>query len=258
MNNYKIAILITTFLRDNLLYKTLQTIVDNYTENYIVLIADQGYDCEEKKITIDYIKSQIPCEYYRLPFDCGAYVALNFLIKKTSEMQIPYILRIADSIQFLAKWNFGPIIQFLELEEKRGLVGFELRGSKCIWEYLMEITPKGIKFSYSDKDTFFGNIKLTQIDICRNVYLAKTKIFLDVPFDEELKLGGHELTFYNLKQKGYECYWTDSYIFKRVNSPGSIEYKIYRNRFNEYLKIAKEKMGIKSGWVIYPKKNEKK
>jgi len=250
-----IAIILTTFLRDNLLYKTLQTIVDNYTKDCILLIADQGYNSNEKEITIDYIKSQIPCEYYKLPFDCGAYFARNFLVKKAQEMNIPYCLVIADSIQFSEHYNFDNIIKFLEQDEKRALVGYELLNSKANWEYLMELTPKGIKFSYPTEFTEFNGIKFAKVDICRNIYLAKTKVLINSPYDEELKLGGHELNFWNLKQKGWECYWTDSLTFKRVSNTNN-EYDTYRKRFGDYLKIAKEKLGI-TGWIVYPPKRRK-
>jgi glycosyltransferase involved in cell wall biosynthesis len=133
----KIAILITTFLRDNLLYKTLQSIVDNYSDNLIILIADQGYHSQEKDTTIEYYKSQIPLEYYQLPFDCGLSFARNFLVQKVSEMNIPYCLISADSIQFINKYNFQSIIDFLESNSSYGLVGFDLEESKCPWEFYM-------------------------------------------------------------------------------------------------------------------------
>jgi len=112
--NYKIAILITTFLRDNLLYKTIQTIVDNYTKDCIVLIADQGYADSEKDIIIDYFTSQIPLEYYKLSFDCGLGYARNFLAQKAFEMEIPYSLVMPDSIQFTEVYNFGQLFNLLD------------------------------------------------------------------------------------------------------------------------------------------------
>lgn len=251
MNDYKIAILITTFLRDNLLYKTFQTIVDNLPKDCIILIADQGYSDSEKDITIDYYKSQVPLEYYKLPFDSGLSYGRNFLVQKASEMNIPYCLLMADSIHFLAPYNFNSIIQFLELEENRGMVGFDLENSKCPWEFLMEVTPKGIQFSHSNKDTYFENIKFTQVDICRNIFLAKTKSLLNL-WDNEMKLAEHELAFLEYKKRGYEVYWTDSIKFKKINTHNSDEYMTYRKRFADYRKLMQQKLSI-TGWVIYPK-----
>jgi hypothetical protein len=244
-----IAILITTFLRDNLLYKTLQTITDNLPENCIVLIADQGYADEEKDITIDYYKSQIPLELYKLPFDSGLSAARNFLVNKANEMKIPYILMGADSIQFTQKYDFNPIIKFLEQDNKRGIVGFDLDGSKAPWEFDMELTPKGIKLTSSSNYTEFEGIKYKKVDICRNIFLAKTETMLNL-YDNELKLCEHEDSFLTYKQRGYEVYWTDTISFKRISGNTSEEYQTYRKRLSDYQKILKQKLNI-SGWVIY-------
>jgi len=249
---YKIAILITTFLRDSLLYKTIQTIVDNYPEDCIVLIADQGYADSEKDITLDYYKSQISLEYFKIPFDSGLSYARNFLVQKASEMSIPYCLVSADSIQFNRIYNFTPIIQFLELDEKRGIVGFDLENSKAKWEYCMEVTPKGIQFnSPLNNNVQYLDIIYKKVDICRNIFLAKTKTLLNL-WDEELKLAEHEMAFLEYKKRGYEVYWTDSYVFKRISGRNNEEYETYRKRFGNYQKIMKQKLGI-TGWVIYPK-----
>jgi hypothetical protein len=249
MNKYNIAILITTFLRDSLLYKTIQTIVDNYPNNSIILIADQGYADSEKDITIDYYKSQIPLEYYRLPFDCGLSYARNYLINKANEMNIPYILMSADSIQFAQKYDFQPIIDFLEQNDKRGIVGVDLLGSRCPWEFLMELTDKGIKLFPSSNYIEFKGIKYKKCDIVRNIFLAKTKTILNL-YDNELKLCEHEDSFITYKQRGYEVYWTDTISFKRISTNTSKEYQSYRKRLSDFQKILKQKLNI-SGWVLY-------
>ena len=253
---YKIAVLITTFLRDKLLYKTIQSIVDNYTKDCIILIADQGYNDEEKNITIDYYKSQIPLEYFQLPFDCGLSAARNYLIRIANERNIPYILMGADSIQFKQSYNFNPIINFLESNDKIGLVGFDLENSKCKWEYFMEVTPKGIQFLESDILVNYNEYIFKKVDICRNIFLVKTPTVLNL-YDEELKLGEHELAFLEYKKRGYEVYWTDKIGFVKCNNQSTGEYQEYRKRLGDYLKIVKQKLGI-TGWVIYPPERKNK
>jgi hypothetical protein len=250
--DYKVAILITTFLRDTLLYKTLQTIVDNYPNNSIVLIADQGYANSEKDITIDYYKSQIPLEYYKLPFDCGLSYARNFLIQTASEMQIPYILMSADSIQFTQLYDFQPVMDILKTDNQIGKIGFNLLNSKCPWEYFLKVTPQGIKFSYSNEWIVLDGKKYLRVDICRNIFLATTKSLIEIPYDNELKLGEHEDHAIRYKEK-YLTYWTDSYNFKRVSFHNNLEYETYRKRLNDYLKIVKQKYNM-NNWIIYPKK----
>ena len=137
---YEIAILITTFLRDNLLYKTILSIMNNYMGNhYIILIADQGYHSVEKDINIDY-------------FDSGLSYARNFLVKKAAELNIPYCLLLADSIQFIQRNDFGKYISFLKSDESYGIVGFELENSKCSWEYDLSVDTKGIHLFKPDEN----------------------------------------------------------------------------------------------------------
>jgi hypothetical protein len=251
MNNYKIAILVTTFLRDSLLYNTIQSIVDNYTKDCILLIADQGYSSSEKETTIDYFKSQIPCEYYRIPFDCGLSYARNFLINKAKESNIPYILMSADSIQFIDKYNFQPIIDFLESNTNYGLVGFELLRSKCSWEYYLKLDEEGIHLIPSNDYVQFNECMFKKVDICRNIFLAKTSALINL-WDNEMKLCEHELAFLELKKRNYSCFWTNNISFKRINSRNPKEFEIYRSRFKEYQQLLKRKLNIKN-WVIYEK-----
>jgi hypothetical protein len=244
-----IAILITTFLRDSLLYKTLQTIVDNHTNDCIVLIADQGYNSSDKDVQIDYYKSQIKLEYYKLPFDCGLSYSRNYLISKAKELNIPYILMCADSIQFSQSYNFEPIIKTLKSDAQLGIIGFALEHSKCPWEFNMEVTPTGIKMLSSSNYTEFEGIKYKKVDICRNIFLAKTDTMLNL-YDNEMKLMEHEIAFLEYKKRGYKVYWTDSISFKKVTTITSDEYQNYRKRLSDYRPLFEQKLGIK-GWVKY-------
>ena len=249
---YKIAILVTTFLRDKLLYRTLQSIVEYAPENSILLIADQGYSSDEKKTEIDFIKSQMPCEYYSLPFDCGLSAGRNFLVNKAIEMNIPYCLLLADSIQFTQRYYFDAIIEFLERDTSTGIVGFDLDGSKCSWEYKMELTKNGIQFIESNELVEFNGAVFKKVDICRNVFLAKTDVLKKNQWDNELKLAEHEKFFLDLKQINYGVFWTNAIKFKRSSPAASEEYQQYRKRFGDYQRLLKQKLGT-NGWVIYPK-----
>jgi hypothetical protein len=201
---------------------------------------------------MDYYKSQIPLEYYTIPFDSGLSYARNFLVSIVNEKNIPYVLISSDSIQFIQLYNFQSIINILSTDNQIGRIGFELLNSKCSWEYLLKITPQGIKFSYSNEWITIDNKKYLRVDICRNIFLATTKSLINIPYDNDLKLGEHEEHAIRYKEK-YFTYWTDSFKFKRISNRNNEEYETYRNRLQDYLKIVKQKLAIK-GWVIYPKK----
>ena len=202
MENYNTAILITTFLRDNLLYKTIQTIVDNYTKDCIILIADQGYADSEKDITIDYFKSQISLEYYKLPFDCGLSYARNFLVTKAFEKNIPYCLVMPDSIQFIEPYNF----KFLD---ENILINFKLKN----------IEPIPLK----------------------DIFLVKTNLIGDL-WDLEMKVYGHQLALSECIKRGYKIEWNEDYNFKKITSKSTEEYQTYCKRIKEFKKLSEQKI----------------
>lgn len=252
----KIAILITTFLKDELLYQTTQSIIDIFPKESILLIGNQSYKTDEEKlrgfsdfnINIDN-PAHFPINYYILPYDCGLAQSRNFLINKAHELEIPYILMMADSIQFKACYDFMPFIEFLKEIPNRGLIGFDLEGSKCPWEWNMELTPEGIKVSPSSLFIDYYGIKISKVDICRNIFLAKTETMLNL-YDNEMRLAEHELAFIEYKKRGYEVFWTNHLTFKKIVDKSTPEYQANRDRFGHYRDLLKKKLNI-NGWIIY-------
>ena len=204
MNNYKLAILIPTFLRDNLLYKTIQSIVSYYTSNSHILIADQGYCATEKETTIDYFKSQIPLEYYKLPFDSGLGVSKNFLVQKAFELNIPYCLIMSDAIQFVESYNFEPL--------------------------------------FKDLDNTILNFKLQNVDpiALKDIFIAKTNLIGDL-WDLEMKIYEYKLAFNECINRNYKIIWNDSYNFKKSKYRASDEYYSYAKRIKDFKKLSEQK-----------------
>lgn len=202
----KLAILITTFIRDNLLYKIIQSIVDNYTKNCIVLIADQGYADSEKDITMDYYKSQIPLEYYKLSFDCGLSYARNYLVRIANEKNIPYVLISTDSIQFTESYNFEQLFNKLD---NNIIINFKLKN----------VEPIALK----------------------DIFLAKTDTLINL-WDSEMKLYEYQLAFAECIKKGYKIAWNEDYNFKKIKSRSTEEYQSYCKRLKDYKKLSEQKI----------------
>jgi len=246
----KIAILLTTFIRDQLLFKTLQSIIENYTSDCILLIADQGYSSEEKKITIEYTQSQIPCKYYTIPFDSGLSYARNFLVNKAKELEISYCLLMADSLQFMKEYDFSSYINFLENNTEAGIVGFDL-DNYGTWRGNLELIPN--KYFYIDisKEThiIYKDLILQPVDHVSNIFLAKTQTLIENPWDDELKLMEYEDFFWRLKTNTkYKVYWTDRLQFHYTKNRNN-EYEQYRNRATrEFRKLVEQKYKIER-WV---------
>src|SRR4030065_2868007 len=99
----KLAILIPTIHRDNLLMETINSILENYCDNWIILIGDQNniedYS-EDKRIfyetacakahEVNPINDRI--KVVHLPYDCGLSVARNELVKVANNLGIKYCL----------------------------------------------------------------------------------------------------------------------------------------------------------------------
>lgn len=246
----KIAVLFTTFKRNFLAADTLHSIIEARDPNWEILIGDQNEQACPPHFSLrmddDPIEDHI--KYYHLPFDCGLSAARNALVKKAEELGCEYCLLTADSIQFTKPLDLKPIIDFLDRDPKRGIVGLKLE-NRVSWEYNMEINP-GISFVLTKPNEFIeeDKIKYTKCDICKNFFLAKTEALLNVPWDEELKLSEHEDHSWRFKQSGWERYFTDhcSAVYVDNKPP---EYVVYRNRmYQEYRKKLQNKYGIR-GWV---------
>ena len=148
----KIAIILTTFLRDNLMKQSVQSILDNWQENYELFVLDQGHKNKEK---LNWFKergfncldigSENNKHYWELPWDCGLSLARNFGVQQANRKQCSYCLITADSIIFKEKYNFEDIIDFMEIQPIVGIVGFELE-KRIPWECTLEIKDNSFYF----------------------------------------------------------------------------------------------------------------
>lgn len=189
MNN-RIAILLTTFLRDELLKETIQSIIKYFPENSFLYVGDQGIHTKEKD---NYFKALFEKSgnvfFYKLPYDCGLSFARNYLVSKASMNNIPYCLITADSIQFTDKYPFQDIIKGM-VNKEDALVGLNI-ADRIPWEWNIDLIPKKHFWlsKIPDYDIVqFKDFTIKKVSMCRNFFLAKTEALLDVKWDNELKL----------------------------------------------------------------------
>jgi len=256
----KIAVLITSFKRDKLLYNTVQTVIDNWSSDFGALfVANQSYKTgEEKDEAVIRFGTNInnpndrPIYYYNLDFDCGLSYARNFLVSKAFQHEFKYVIISADSIQFPQQYDLSNAIDFLETKEYNGIIGFDLK-DRVSWERDLELV-EGKHFSLkrpARKPMQFNGVVYQPVDICRNFFLAKTECLLNVRWDNDLKLGEHEDFFYRFKHYGpYNVFYN---IDIRANyvSDKPEEYMKYRQRlYKEFIPKLKAKYDI-TGFVDY-------
>lgn len=245
MNN-KIAILLTTFERKEMAIETINSLQPYLNDNLILLIGDQN------KSPINF-KDNIfnnPFIYgYIMPHDCGLSYSRNQMIKLAMDSSYNYVLMSADSIRFPEHLNLEPYINFLESDSSYGIVGFELNGSKCPWEWKMKYTKFGIELDSSFDFIEYNGIKYKYVDICRNIFLAKTNTLVNL-YDPEMKMLEHELSFLEYKKRGYKVFWTDSVSFQKITTPNPKYDIIRKQKFSYYKQLLMKKLKM-SGWVKY-------
>ncbi|MHA2012753.1 MAG: glycosyltransferase family 2 protein [Candidatus Helarchaeota archaeon] len=237
----KIAFIITTFQRDNLLFKSIESLLPHLKENWHVIIVDQGNQSKEKSEWL-YGKRVF---YYHVPFNSGLSFCRNFGVDIANKLGCNYCVIGSDS--FL----FNPNIKRLSIllsNSPFDLLGFELHGCKCGWEAKLNlIKEKSFELDFIKKPI---NKIFYDIDICRNFFIATTKSLLNVQWDNNLPLCEHEDFFWRYKQAGFKCGWTNSIDAEKMPDRPK-EYSNFRNKnFQEGMQYLRKKYNI-LGWVSY-------
>jgi hypothetical protein len=243
----KVAIIYTTFMRDDLMYKTVRSILDNWQDEFCLLIGDQNPSVAKEEKICD-MSGNKDVKYVALGFDCGLSQARNMLVDIAHTLGIKYCFVTADSIVFTASIDLNPIISFLQEEPNRGLVGFDLK-NRTPWEYNMCLDSFGFILTKADKRICIGGIDYIECDICRNFFLAKTELLLKNKWDNTLKLSEHEDMFYRIKtQTSYKVFFTKCVVGEYIDSK-PMEYVKYRSRmYGIYRKKLQQKYSIR-GWI---------
>jgi hypothetical protein len=241
-----IGILITTFLRNDLLQKCLFYLSEYWNDDYYVIVVDQNKSSCLDSISVP---NNIRGEFIKTEFDIGPLKARNLAIKRFAELNIPYILMFADNMYFLQYYDFKPVIEFLEEKEERFLCGFNRLNSVCTWETDVKKThcfeldiPRRPKIEYK-------GLKFQPVDLCRNIFLCKTQMLVESLYDEDRKLADHESSFWRWIQSGYKCFYLENITFGYTKQRDG-EYGKYRNRFGQEKRKMCQKYGLKS-WVSY-------
>lgn len=262
----KLCFIITTFNRNPLLYKSVESLLPYLKDNKLwsIIIVDQGEMTEEKENwlndnnfdSINYSRKN-NCQqlfYYQVPYNSGLSFCRNYGVKKAKDSGCNYVYISSDS--FLMN---NSILKLNNLINNNlfgyDIIGNELFPSVCGWEAKLNLIPEvGFELNFVDKksnpDFITNNLSIWNVEIMRNCFIAKIDTLLETPWDENFKLGEHEDEFYRLKLAGAKCGWTkDMTLTKMTDRP--VEYDRLRNtNFNEGIKYLKQKWGIKS-WVKY-------
>lgn len=268
-----IAFIITTFMRDELLFKSVQSILDNWQDDFQIIVVDQGEVTAKKH---EWINKQDKVHYVPVLYDSGLSYCRNVGVQKAKELGCDYVIIASDSFLFNESIKkIDNVVQILN-NSYYDVIGFELIPSVCGWEAKLDlIEGKCFLLNFIDKDKtnamrFLSTIKpstkwknvdespalvgdvinIWNCDIIRNIFIAKINILLNCKWDNDLKLGEHEDFFYRLKLQNIKCSWTN-YIYCNKMTDRPEQYaKLRKQNFNNGIKLLREKYNI-SGWVEY-------
>lgn len=247
----KIAIILTSFLRPELLERSLHSILAIWQKNWEIVVVDQS-----KERSLDPNLNYFNLHYERVPFNSGLSYARNYGVQKAKELGCEYCLITADSILFNEDMQFvNHLLQFIPHSEMPiSLLGLHL-DNRIEWEAELNlIEGKSFELNFIEKNnTNKEGYIIWLCDIVRNFFIATTESLLTVGWDNNLKAGEHEDFFWRYKQQGFlvgctkAC--TGTYIGDDSKNIG--EYAIYRKQnFSNGIKALKEKYKI-NGWVSY-------
>ncbi len=249
------AILITTFMRDELLFRCVKTCKKYYPE-LPIFVADCG------KLTPD--KSQFIDDYelthIQAPFDAGV-SAMRNLGMAAIPAQYKYVVIIEDDIILREESDLGKWRRILDAEPKIGVVGGLLKQT-CMssheqdqhYEGTLEIQDRTLYIRALEKPSWktVDGVKYCLADIILNVFMMRREVWDSVKWDDRIKAAPeHCHWFLALKQRTqYHVAYAPEVVLEHAKvpiaaiSPG---YETFRRR-NEGFQFLAETWDIDFIW----------
>ena len=263
----KIAIILTTIERPDSLKKSLNSIITNWQENFVLMIGMQdNYRSESYEVISNIIGDNQDKEIrlYDLEYNCGISKARNELINKAHLWDIPYVLLMADSILFNESIKeINNLLSCLQKSDKPewdyyDLIGLQL-DKRIAWEAKLELIPnQSFQLDFIEKNTKDGIwvvgdkvFNVWPCDIVRNFWLARTDSLIQVPYDEQLIMCEHEDFFWRFKQARMKVGCTNLVSGLYEKGQNTPEYdEIRQTNFRIGMQRLKNKYLLKN-WVTY-------
>jgi hypothetical protein len=174
----QIAVIMTTIKKDSLLMKCLPTFLN---KDLTIYLLDQGRLTPQKVLFYNELRNQ-GHQIYCIEKDIGLSAARNFLISKITE---PYFFIVDDDVELLS--NPYDLLHHFDENPAIGIVGgclFNVAGNvEHHYEYALEIRHRILYLK-----------KSPNIDLVLNFFIARTEIFKDIQWDEQLQMVEHSIT----------------------------------------------------------------
>jgi hypothetical protein len=245
----KLAITVTTFLRNDLLETCIGCLLKWKPKDSIILIGDQGLRNIDIKKKEHY--ENLGCYFYILPFDCCLSYARNHLVEQARNMGADYTVIMSDSMMFNEKTkDIDKLIQYMD---KYDIIGCHLKGNvPCYWVGNLSLIPgKCFHLNFIDRQNIINAPNgIFDCNIIHNFFLAKTESLFNVKWDNNLRLAEHEDFMYRYVQQGFRIGWTPNVSCDYFKTRSGVHADYRMKNWTEGLEILKRKWGIK-GWIEY-------
>ena len=202
----KIAIGIKTFMREETLFKTLDSIEKYFPYSYKLYIADDSGVSDEKEYRYQQLEIQGHV-IIRLPFNSGLSFGRNEIIRRVKER---YILMLDDDIQLTDSDSIKKMKQVLDSADDIGLCagmiyqrnGEPFGGHAYSRGLVLEIDNSVLfRHKSTGKLAKADGVLYNYADQVVNFFLAKRAIFKSVTWDNRIKIEYEHMDFFlNLKR----------------------------------------------------------
>ena len=228
MNNT--AVLVTTFLRDDHLFRCIKSIRKFYPD-IAIYVSDNGeWSSEKTQFCLDH-----NCIYHKLSFDLGVSASRNEVLKLMPK-KYKYIVICEDDIVFTKHTKLETWHTILETDPDIGIVGGMLKVNDTIEQhYEAEIWIKNseyhIKQVTEQRKTESGD-PYFKCDIVLNFFMMRKRVWNENPWDTQFKSAfEHSDFFLRLKyQTGWQVAYTPDVCACHNRGDVNSRYKKYRKR----------------------------
>jgi len=242
------AVLITAFLRDNLLFRCIKSIRKFYPE-IPIFIGDNGKPSKKK----DVFCSEYDCTHFELPFDLGVAGVRNESLKRIPS-KYKYIMVCEDDVIFTTETKLETLRAIIGSDKRIGIAGgliWLTSKKEQHYEGTIELDGENFNIKRIDNPDWkkIGDTKFYYCDLILNIFMMRRAVWDDIKWDEKFKtVLEHEDFYLSLKYDPKTRTLKKNPWRVTFTTDVSMYHKPAENE--EYLRYRRRP----SGWVLFSKK----
>lgn len=221
-----VGIIITTFIRDDVLYPCVESIREFYPDIRIYVI-DQGKTSYKK----EYFLKNHHCDYIRIPYDSGLALSRNLGMYASKEK---YMVICDDDFRFTKETKLENWRELMEARSSVGVAAGCLFTNGQEWHYEHELRKHKKFYIMKELDRIdwktHKGIKYHYCDLVLNWLMIRRECWNDCPWDSEYKIVHEHLQFFlDLKDQGkWKVLYTPTVSADHERKPHCDEYEVLR------------------------------